>query len=338
MKLLILLLIVVSLTAQQQGMQGMPGMEGQQGQTGGQQGPPGGGSRFTTGTTCDSKTKQLTINVNKSDTTLPGGALEITGDGCPGYDWTSQTTPNTAKQIFKTYKVPLAPVMSKNPYYVGIKGLNGVANTAVLEAVGVAANGVAIYANGDANNLDAYQNEGMSFDTCHGHPTQMSEYHYHMEPSQGCVYTDSPGKHSPLFGIMFDGVPFFGQYGDNGVAPTDLDECGGHVDKTHPYYHYHLPKDMKFPYTLTCLRGCIYNVNNNPHIQSQVKTIATCEKADKQYDYTSFYKDMTVTNGKIISPEASNQSVVTSTGSTNFIDSAYLSYSYLFSLLLVLLI
>jgi hypothetical protein len=290
-----------------------------QGSTQTQQGPPpqGGSGHFTTGDTCDTKTKQLTLNVNKSNTNYPGGSLEITGDGCPGYDWTSQKTPNTAKQIFKTYYIPMKPTIAKNPLYVGIKGANGVDNKAILEAIGVAANGVAIYANGDANNLDSYVNEGQSFDKCGGHPTPFSEYHYHMEPSQGCAFTNTSGKHSPLFGIMFDGIPFFGELGDNGVAPTDLDECGGHVDKTHPYYHYHLPKDMKFPYTLTCLRGCIYNQNNNPALQQYVKTTSTCEQADKQYDYSSFYNNISVVNGLINSPEASNGSTTSTSTSGN---------------------
>jgi len=62
---------------------------------------------------------------------------------------------------------------------------------------------------------------------------------------------------------MADGIPMFGPYGDNGVAPTDLDECGGHTDKTYGFYHYHLPKDNASPYSLTCLVGCIFNANGN---------------------------------------------------------------------------
>jgi hypothetical protein len=27
----------------------------------------------------------------------------------------------------------------------------------------------------------------------------------------------------------------YGEYGDNGVAPTDLDVCGGHTDSTYKY-------------------------------------------------------------------------------------------------------
>jgi len=70
-------------------------------------------------------------------------------------------------------------------------------------------------------------------------------------------------QHSPYFGIMADGIPIFGPYGDNGIAPTNLDECGGHVDNTYPFYHYHLPNGLIYPYTVTCLRGCIFNANGN---------------------------------------------------------------------------
>lgn len=37
--------------------------------------------------------------------------------------------------------------------------------------------------------------------------------------------------------------------GDGGKAPTDLDVCGGHVDKTHRFYHYHVQPSLKSPYT-----------------------------------------------------------------------------------------
>jgi len=65
--------------------------------------------------------------------------------------------------------------------------------------------------------------EGSSFDTCGGHPDQCGNYHYHAQTKPGCVYNDTTGKHSPLFGLMFDGVPIYGTLGDNGVVPTNLD-------------------------------------------------------------------------------------------------------------------
>lgn len=62
---------------------------------------------------------------------------------------------------------------------------------------------------------------------------------------------------------MADGIPMYGQYGDNGIAPTNLDECGGHVDITNPFYHYHTPAGRAYPYTIVCLTGCIYSNNGN---------------------------------------------------------------------------
>ena len=100
--------------------------------------------------------------------------------------------------------------------------------------------------------------------------------------------------HSKLFGIMADGIPIFGPLGecvhtsssastlicphlyvhsvstvlyrialltsssgDYGNLPGNLDECGGHADNTHPWYHYHVPNKRIFPYSLACLRGCV---------------------------------------------------------------------------------
>ncbi len=58
----------------------------------------------------------------------------------------------------------------------------------------------------------------------------------------GCVYTQTAGDHSPLFGIMADSIPIYGQLSVGGVVPTDLDECGGHTDTKYPFYHYHVSR------------------------------------------------------------------------------------------------
>ena len=74
-------------------------------------------------------------------------------------------------------------------------------------------------------------------------------------PVISCIpsLVDTAGQHSPLFAVMADGIPLFGPLGDNGsiltlgtslspsTSATTLDVCGGHVDTTYPYYHYHLP-------------------------------------------------------------------------------------------------
>ena len=88
---------------------------------------------------------------------------------------------------------------------------------------------------------------------------------------------------------MADGVPMFGQRGDNGTVPTDLDQCQGHVDASYPYYHYHLPEGRSFPFTTACLMGCVdlnvftfTNPVNPPYVGSDCSDVA-----DKQYDYSS---------------------------------------------------
>lgn len=53
----------------------------------------------------------------------------------------------------------------------------------------------------------------------------------------GCVYNDTAGAHSPIYGVMADGIPLYGKLGDSGVAPTNLDDCGGHTDATYSFYH-----------------------------------------------------------------------------------------------------
>ena len=51
------------------------------------------------------------------------------------------------------------------------------------------------------------------------------------------------GEHSPLLGFLVDGAPIFGPW--DGKVPDDLDECGGHTDAEHPFYHYHV--QTKYP-------------------------------------------------------------------------------------------
>ena len=58
-----------------------------------------------------------------------------------------------------------------------------------------------------------------------------STYHIHSTvASTGCGFNPISGQHSPVLAIMADGIPLYGEFGDNGVVPTDLDDCGGHVD------------------------------------------------------------------------------------------------------------
>jgi hypothetical protein len=98
---------------------------------------------------------------------------------------------------------------------------------------------------------------------------------------------------------MYDGIPIYGSQGDNGEYPDDLDECGGHTDETHQFYHYHLPPGKTFPYTVSYLKGCILNSNENNNLSSSVKSINDCDLDETQYDYSNFYKDLE----NIVNPE-----------------------------------
>ena len=107
-------------------------------------------------------------------------------------------------------------------------------------------------------------------------------YHYHSETYNNVVFANTSGSsHSPLFGIMYDSIPVYGPYGDNGVVPTNLDACNGHTDTTHSFYHYHIPAGHAYPYLVACLSGCINSTafGNNA---------AACTASSTQYNYSGF--------------------------------------------------
>jgi hypothetical protein len=80
-------------------------------------------------------------------------------------------------------------------------------------------------------------------------------------------------KHSPMVGIMADGIPIYGPRGGNGSAPVDIDECGGHVTDL-PFYHYHFRST--FPYSVKCLKGCLDgNVDSDLQASCLVNSTAT---------------------------------------------------------------
>jgi hypothetical protein len=62
--------------------------------------PPSGSPR---GEECDTSSKVLQFTYSwRDESKYPGGHLEVLSDNCPGYDWTSQTTPNTALKMEQT--------------------------------------------------------------------------------------------------------------------------------------------------------------------------------------------------------------------------------------------
>ncbi len=61
------------------------------------------------------------------------------------------------------------------------------------------------------DNLFIYK-EGISFDSCYGHPDASGVYHNHVIPT--CLYNlNNSAAHSPIVGFAFDGYPIYGPYG-----------------------------------------------------------------------------------------------------------------------------
>ena len=74
----------------------------------------------------------------------------------------------------------------------------------------------------------------------------------------GCLFTDTPGQHSPKIGYAFDGIAVYGPLSDNGVKPTDLDICNGRTHKTLGYI-YHITGKAA-PYMIGCYSYQVCNV------------------------------------------------------------------------------
>ena len=120
---------------------------------------------------------------------------------------------------------PSNPNVPSNQNFVYKITRNPVQNTSTLVVtplghIGVWSNGVSIFNAKDAMsynnqgfwNQNAIVVEGISFDTCLGHPAPNGEYHHHLNPR--CLYDDLDSlNHSPIIGYAFDGFPVYGAYG-----------------------------------------------------------------------------------------------------------------------------
>ncbi|KAG2432960.1 hypothetical protein HXX76_008688 [Chlamydomonas incerta] len=258
----------------------MPG-----GGPGGMGGPGGGGGGGGSGNTmaCPNTTSGVdTVELARSSETY-----KMFFTGCPQYSPFGQTTGNTPSFQNATYSFRVAPVIAATPTYHSRTKADGSANPNImLGPIGIAVNGVPIFNDADAVGADAIINEGATLDDCRGHAAPGGVYHYHSEPGTGCAYTDTAGKHSPLYGIMLDSIPIYGAYGDNGAAPTDLDECGGHTDATYAFYHYHVTANLAPPYTTRCFRGCL-STNAGGGMSASASSSSSCTPAAKQYDYSA---------------------------------------------------
>jgi hypothetical protein len=197
----------------------------------------------------------------------------LSGNSCPGYDWTGQKSTFTAGDHHYEISIPISPKISKNPFYVS-EGL-----------IGYALNSVPIFASGVSAKADAAMVQSKKFDQCGGSDSNPVGFTFDLPVTGDFRFFTMPGdsnpmghsstlnlnyklcdaskqwykesnatSHSPIAGIMADGIPIHGPKGKNGTLPLDLDICGGHSSDL-PYYHYHFKST--FPYSVKCLRGCL---------------------------------------------------------------------------------
>ncbi len=143
----------------------------------------------------------------------------ISASSIPGYvigPW--QANPNAPADQNYVCKFPLTPAVN-----------NGTKTNTGLGVVGLWKNGVGIFnakdgrywnnttqqfVNGITNsgwNRNAKYFEGVSFDSCKGHPAPGGAYHHHISPK--CLYNqDETAYHSPILGFAWDGYPIYGPY------------------------------------------------------------------------------------------------------------------------------
>ena len=202
-----------------------------------------------------------------------GGFRVVTTNACPPHAWAPSRTAHKPLSQSIVASLPSAPTISSYPVNVGDahKGASGHG----AGVIGFAVDGVPIYGPSRAAAADA------SLDACGGHADSIDgTYHYHLDPA--CAYDSVAGQHSPLVGFMIDGVPLYGLQDVGGLEP-ELDECGGHVDEEHPFYHYHTSRG--YPYTVSCLRGCV--PAETAATEGVLMGGGICVPGTRQYDYSS---------------------------------------------------
>lgn len=154
----------------------------------------------------------------------------------------------TDETVEITLRIPTTPVMATAP-----------TDLSTVAKVGIALDGVPIFADApsvlDTGHMPA-------LDTCGGHIDPGGWYHWHATATDIDVVFDHAHvdascdsqnqSSSALFGYAFDGFAMYGTTEADGSAPTDLDQCNGHVGETGEY-HYH--STTEFPNLPPCLVG-----------------------------------------------------------------------------------
>ena len=263
-------------------------------------------ARFSIETSTYKTQGMKTLSGETNDDAFATWSRLLSGNACPGYDWTGQSTPGVAGDDEFEFALPVVPVNCSRPTEVGL-------DDPVFGHIGFALNGVALFSPSDGSSRDAVEYEHDTFDACGGHVKAQSllinkvfvssnppgDYHYHAMPGDGLAYehsadlnlnfslcddvsswyTETPDEHSPLVGFMLDGIPIYGPQGAGGAIPTDFDECGGHASDL-PFYHYHFKS--QYPYSVDCLWGRTDGLGNG-----FLDNFDDCEVSPVQSNYSS---------------------------------------------------
>lgn len=143
--------------------------------------------------------------------------------------------PSYVTNLSSTFQIPVTPVYVNTPIQFAMGGGPGGPQGPAIR--GLAFNGVRF--DGPAPTsviLAAYTLA--PFDDAGGHINLNAGYHYHAATGVSTEIAQCDA-HAPMIGYALDGHGIFARLNENGVEPTDLDECRGHSDETRGY-HYHV--------------------------------------------------------------------------------------------------
>ena len=185
---------------------------------------------------------------SKSVKTLKSGKYYLVeSNGIPTHNmmigitnWQQQVPTSQPYTGENAWKIPIKPVISKNP--ISAK------NNLFRGAIALAVNGVPIF--NAFNNRGEDSNLIGELDEWGGHCGRADDYHYHVAPLH---LQKIVGKKKPI-AYALDGFPIFGEVEVDGKAVKGLDEFNGHYDAK-KNYHYHGTKT--YPYINGGMRGVV---------------------------------------------------------------------------------
>lgn len=136
-----------------------------------------------------------------------------------------QCMPEYYKDQITTFVIPVNPIYKSKAQRLGRNG------------IGIAFNGVNFDAPAPTHAILAAHTLA-PLDDNGGHVNPHGGYHYHAATgsTKEIGQTDT---HSPMLGYAIDGFGIYALLDKENNEPTNLDECGGHIDEIRGY-HYHV--------------------------------------------------------------------------------------------------